>query len=51
MVILNFVFSSPPLLTLPAEPFFYFMDLSEIGRGGGGEVGGVGILNLGTEMR
>ena len=50
MVIMNFVFSSPPLLTLPAEPFFYFSDLSEIGRGGGGG-GGVGILNLGSEMR
>ena len=37
---MNFVFSSQPLLTLPAEPFFYFRDLSEIGRGGAGAGGG-----------
>ena len=30
MVIMNFVFSSPPLLTLPAEPFFYFTSFGRV---------------------
>ena len=30
MVIMNFVFSSPPLLTLPAEPFFYFSGFGRV---------------------
>ena len=30
MVIMNFVFSSPPLLTLPAEPFFYFTGFGRV---------------------
>ena len=29
-VIMNFVFSSPPLLTLPAEPFFYSTSLGRV---------------------
>ena len=30
MVIMDFVFSSPPLLTLPAEPFFYFTSFGRL---------------------
>ena len=30
MVIMNFVFSFPPLLTLPAEPFFYFTSFGRV---------------------
>ena len=30
MVIMNFVLSSPPLLTLPAEPFFYFTSFGRV---------------------
>ena len=30
MVIMDFVFSSPPLLTLPAEPFFYFTSFGRV---------------------
>ena len=30
MVIMNFVLSSPPLSTLPAEPFFYFTSFGRV---------------------
>ena len=30
MVIMSFVVSSPPLLTLPAEPFFYFTSFGRV---------------------
>ena len=30
MVIMNLVFSSPPLSTLPAEPFFYFTSFGRV---------------------
>ena len=43
MVIMNFIFSSPPLLTLPAEPFFYFTSFGRVVRASNSQTGRSGL--------
>ena len=46
MVIMDFVFSSPPLLTLPAEPFFYFTSFGQLVSASDSQCGRSGFESL-----
>ena len=51
MVIMDFVFSSPPLLTLPAEPFFYFTSFGRVGSASDPQSGRSGSKSRSGDFR